>query len=194
MVYSTLSDGEKNLLKSLVGSNLICFKSQEKDSWNKIFGNISAVTEGTEIEIRNELTETEYFGGETEDVSKLYVKKITAEYPFQLMIVDSVFETTVNELITDILIVQDRVIVKDSSGAVVYEITTDTAIVIKTAFSSFVISRDWSLEEEMIFVKSTDYERDVYSVNQMISEWGDEGEGWKASCNRTFISLRENLQ
>ena len=55
------------------------------------------------------------------------------------MIQDDVFETTVNETITDIIIVKDEIIVKDASAKTIYEITTDDAVVIKTDSSSYVI-------------------------------------------------------
>lgn len=84
MINQCINDQEKSLLKSIIGQKLICFKSQKPDAWNHIFGNISVVVEKSEVEIRNELTPTEYFG-DTEGVSKFFVKKITSEYPFILM-------------------------------------------------------------------------------------------------------------
>ncbi len=189
MINQCINEQEKSLLKSIIGQKLICFKSQKPDAWNHIFGNISVVVEKSEVEIRNELTPTEYFG-DTEDVSKFFVKKITSEYPFNLMIVDSVHETPVNEKIEDIILVQDVVIVKDDDGNFVYEIKIDTAIVIKAEKSIFAISRDWSLEELMFFVKTVDFKKDIYSVQQMIEEWGDDESEWNATCNREFISLK----
>ena len=191
MINQCMNEQEKSLLKSIIGQKLIRFKSEKPDAWNHIFGNISIVVENSEAEIRNELTPIEYFG-DTEDVSKFYVNKITSEYPFNLMIVDSVYETPVNEKIEDVILLQDIVVVKDACGKLVYEITIDTAITIKTEIFSFSISRDWSLEELMFFVKSTDFKKDIYSVQQMIEEWGDEENGWKASCERKFISLKES--
>ena len=154
MIIHCINEKELQMLKSLIGSKLISFKSQEKDSWNRIFGNIALVTDKTEIELRNELTEIEYFG-DFEEVSKFYVNQITAENQFCLMVQDDVFETTVNETITDIIIVKDEVVVKDDSAKTVYEITTDDAVIIKTDSSAYVISRDWHLEEFMLFVKCT---------------------------------------
>ena len=58
------------------------------------------------------------------------------------MIQDDVFETTVNETITDIIIVKDEIIVKDASAKTIYEITTDDAVVIKTDSSSYVICKN----------------------------------------------------
>lgn len=188
MIYAIISEEEKTLLKKLIASKLVCFKSQEKDSWNHIFGNIALVTDKSIIEIRNELTPIEYYG-DTEDVSKFYINQLSKENPFKLMIEDKIFETSVNENILDIIIAQDEVCIKDCDKKIIYEITIDTAIIVKTEFSVFVISREWSLEEELIFVKSTDYQRDIYSVQQMISEWGD-NENWTTTCMRKFISLK----
>lgn len=191
MIIHGITSQELNTLKSLVGKKLLCFKSQQKDSWNRIFGNILLVTEDSEIELRNELTEIEYFG-DSEEVSKFYVNKITKEKPFQLMVEDSIAETSVNEVVEDIIIVKDEINVKDSSGNSIYEITMDDAVIIKTDNSVYAISRDWSLEEELIFVKAADYKKDIYSVEQIVSEWSDEDENSVAICDRKEISLKNS--
>ena len=189
MIIHGITSQELNTLKSLVGKKLLCFKSQQKDSWNRIFGNILLVTEDSEIELRNELTEIEYFG-DSEEVSKFYVNKITKEKPFQLMVEDSIAETSVNEVVEDIIIVKDEINVKDSSGNTIYEITMDDAVIIKTDNSVYAISREWSLEEELIFIKTSDYKKDIYSVEQIVSEWSDKDEHTVATCNRKEISLK----
>jgi hypothetical protein len=191
MTNHCITQEEKNLLKSLIGTKLLCFKSEKKDSWNRIFGNISLVSENAEIEIRNELSPTEYFGGETEDVSRFVVKKISKENPFTLMIVSDIFETTVNEKITDIILVTDAITVQDSGKNTIYEISTTESIVIKTDNSTFVLSRDWHLEEIMTFVKTSDYKRDIHPIEDVVSEWSDEEEGFVAICNRTETSLND---
>ena len=189
MVFSCISENEKSLLKGLIGKKLKCIKSEQKDSWNRIFGNLSIVADNSEIEIRNELTETEYFG-DTEDVSKFKISKISNKNPFNLMIESPIIETKVEEHIIDILLIQDEISIKDSENKVFYEITMDDAIVIKTENSTYVISREWSLEEELIFSKTSDYKNSIYSVDEIVSEWSDEDEKTKASCNRTEVSLR----
>ena len=189
MIDHCITQEEKSLLKSLIGTKLLCFKSEKKDSWNRIFGNISLVSENAETEIRNELVSTMYFAGETEDVSRFAVKKISKENPFKLMIVSDVFETAVNEKITDIILVTDAITVQDSGKHTIYEISTTESIVIKTDNSTFVLSRDWHLEEIMTFVKTSDYKRDIYPIEDVVSEWSDEEEGFVAICNRTETSL-----
>lgn len=191
MIIHGITSQELNTLKSLIGKKLLCFKSQQKDSWNRIFGNILLVTKDSEIELRNELTEIEYFG-DCEEVSKFYVNKITKEKPFQLMVEDSIAETSVNEVVKDIIIVKDEINVKDSSGNSIYEITMDDAVIIKTDNSAYAISREWSLEEELIFVKTADYKKDIYSVEQIVSEWSDEDEYTVATCNRKEIFLKNS--
>lgn len=188
MVTSCISDFEKNLLKSLIGKRLNFFKSEAKDSWNRIFGNISIVTDDKEIEIRNELTETEYFG-DTEDVSKFKIKEISSAYPFVLMVESPVVETKVDEVIEGITIIQDNVNIKNSENESVYEITFDSAIVIKTDKSTFAISRQWHLEEELSFVKTADYKSSVYSIENTIADWADEDEKMSATCNRSEYTL-----
>lgn len=187
MIYSTITEKEKSLLKSLIGQKLVCFKSEQKDSWNKIFGNISIVTENSEIEIKNELIEAQYFDT-TEDISKFKLRKVSSENPFRLMAESSIVKTAVDEKIKNIFIAQDIVSVKDSESKTIYEITMDEAIVIETEKSTFVISRDWHLEEELIFVKSTDYKKDIYPIEKVISDWSDE-DSIKANCTRTYINL-----
>lgn len=190
MINHCITYEELQTLKTLIGTKLICFKSQKKDSWNRIFGNIAIITDKTEIELRNELTDIEYFG-DSEDVSKFYVNQISASKPFSLMIEDEVFKTFVNEIITDIIIVEDEISIKDSSGNPIYEITMDDAVIIKTANSTYAISREWSLEEELIFIKTSDYKKDIYSIEEIISEWSDEDENFLATCNRKEISLKD---
>ncbi len=192
MIVHGITSQELNTLKSLIGKKLLCFKSQQKDSWNRIFGNILLVTEDSEIELRNELTEIEYFG-DSEDVSRFYVNLITKEKTFQLMVEDSIAETSVNEVVEDIIIIKDEISVKNSSGNTIYEITMDDAVIIKTDNSVYTISREWSLEEELIFIKTSDYKKDIYSVEQIVSEWSDEDENTVVTCNRKEISLKSLL-
>lgn len=172
MIYSTITEKEEFLLKFLIGQKLICFKSEQKDSWNKIFGNISIVTENSEIEIKNELSEILYFDT-TEDVSKFKIQEVSQESPFRLMVESPIVKTAVDEKIKNIFIAQDKVSVKDSENKTIYEITMDEAIIIETEKSTFVISREWHLEEELIFVKSTDYKnykKDIYPIEKVISD------------------------
>ena len=191
MIIHSITSRELNTLKSLVGKKLICFKSQQKDSWNRIFGNILLVTEDSEVELRNELTEIEYFGN-TEEVSKFYVNQITKDKPCKLLVEDSITETPVNEIIEDIIVIKDEIDVKDSSENSIYEITMDDAVIIKTDNSVYAISREWSLEEELIFIKTSDYMKDIYSIEQIVSEWSDEEENTVATCNRKEISLKNS--
>lgn len=187
MIYSTITEKEEFLLKFLIGQKLICFKSEQKDSWNKIFGNISIVTENSEIEIKNELSEILYFDT-TEDVSKFKIQEVSQESPFRLMVESPIVKTAVDEKIKNIFIAQDKVSVKDSENKTIYEITMDEAIIIETEKSTFVISREWHLEEELIFVKSTDYKKDIYPIEKVISDWSDE-DSIKTNCTRTYINL-----
>lgn len=106
------------------------------------------------------------------------------------MVKSQIIKTNVQEKISDILIIQDEISVKDVNCNKVYEITMDNAIVIKTEKSSFVISREWSLEEELIFSKTANYAASVYSVKNIIEEWSDEDARTVASCKRSEISLK----
>lgn len=188
MIFSCISDEEKALLKRLIGKKISCIKSEEKDSWNRIFGNLEVIADDYEVEIRNELTETEYFG-DTEDVSKFKIRKITSDAPFALMVEAPVYETKIDDFVTDVIIVQDEITVKDSEGKPIYEITMDEAIVIKMTNSTYVISREWCLEEELIFLKTANYKESVYSVEDVASEWSDDDDGLVASCHRSELSL-----
>ncbi|MBQ0167114.1 MAG: hypothetical protein KBT02_08410 [Treponema sp.] len=188
MIFSCISDEEKALLKRLVGKKINCIKSEERDSWNRIFGNLEVIADDYEVEIRNELTETEYFG-DTEDVSKFKIRKITSDAPFALIVEAPVYETKIDNFVTDVIIVQDEITVKDSEGKPIYEITMDEAIVIKMTNSTYVISREWCLEEELIFLKTANYKESVYSVEDVASEWSDDDDGLVASCHRSELSL-----
>ena len=192
MIFSCISEKEKSLLKDLIGKKLKYIKSEQKDSWNRIFGNLSIVTSDLEIEIRNELTETEYFG-DKEDVSKFKISEISSENPFTLMVESPIIETKIEEKIADIILVQDEISIKNSENQTIYEITMDDAIVIKTEWSTYAISREWSLEEELIFLKTSDYKKSIYSIEKLVSEWSDEDEKIKADCKRTEFSLLNTL-
>lgn len=191
MVLSCISESEKAILKSLIGKKLLCIKSELKDSWNRIFGNLAVITQDSEVEVRNELTETVYFD-DMEDVSKFKIRQITSDKPFKLMVEVPVVETKIKETISDIMIIQDVVSVKNSEESCIYEITMDDAVIIKTTESAWVISREWCLEEELIFVKSANYKDSVYSIDDIVAEWSDEDEGIKATCKRTEVSLANN--
>lgn len=188
MIFSCISDEEKALLKRLIGKKISCIKSEEKDNRNRIFGNLEVIANDYEVEIRNELTETEYFG-DTEDVSKFKIRKITSDAPFALMVEAPVYETKIDDFVTDVIIVQDEITVKDSEGKPIYEITMDEAIVIKMTNSTYVISREWCLEEDLIFLKTANYKESVYSVEDVASEWSDDDDGLVASCHRSELSL-----
>ena len=62
------------------------------------------------------------------------------------MVEDSIAETSVNEVVEDIIIIKDEISVKNSSGNTIYEITMDDAVIIKTDNSVYTISREWSLD------------------------------------------------
>lgn len=189
MIKSTLTDDELKLLSSMIGKNFISVIRTEKDSYNRVFGNIAINVDGIFYEIKNELTVIDYFG-DKEDVSRFYVRTLENKECFEPMIVLPIGEISINEIITDISIIQDQIIVEKTSGGSIYEITMDDAIILKTEKSVYAISREWSLEEEMIIVKTTDYMRDIYSVEQIISEWSDEDDNSSATCTRTEIPLK----
>ena len=189
MINSILSDNERKLLSSLNGKSLVSIIRTEKDSYNRVFGNIAINVDNHFYEIKNELTVIDYFG-DKEDVSRFYVKKLETKESFEPMVALPVDEISINEIITDISIIQDKITVKESNGSTIYEITMDNAIIIKTEKSVYAISREWSLEEEMIIVKTTDYLRDIYSIEQIVSEWSDEEDNSSATCTRTEISLK----
>lgn len=189
MIKSTLTDDELKLLSSMIGKNFISVIRTEKDSYNRVFGNIAINVDGIFYEIKNELTVIDYFG-DKEDVSRFYVRTLENKECFETMIVLPIGEISINEIITDISIIQDQIIVEKTSGGSIYEITMDDAIILKTEKSVYAISREWSLEEEMIIVKTTDYMRDIYSVEQIISEWSDEDDNSSATCTRTEIPLK----
>ena len=48
------------------------------------------------------------------------------------MVEDSIAETSVNEVVEDIIIIKDEINIKHSSGNTIYEITMDDAVIIKT--------------------------------------------------------------
>ncbi|GEM_PF-1661673 len=188
MINSTLTNQELQLLSSFIGKSLISVIRTEKDSYNRVFGNIAINVGSHFYEIRNELTVIDYFGGK-EDVSRFYVKKLESKECFDPMVVLPIEEMPINETIIGISIIRDMITVKNSAGNTIYEISMDDAIIIKTEKSVYAISREWSLEEEMIIVKTTDYLRDIYSVEQIVCEWSDEDDNSVATCTRTEISL-----
>ncbi|MBO8449640.1 MAG: hypothetical protein IAA96_00870 [Spirochaetes bacterium] len=47
------------------------------------------------------------------------------------------------------------------------------------------------MEEELIFVKTADYKKSVYSVENIIKDWSNEEENLDASCKRKYLSLKD---
>lgn len=193
MINSTLTNKELQLLSSFIGKSLISVIRTEKDSYNRVFGNIAINVGNHFYEIKNELTVIDYFGSK-EDVSRFYVKKLESKECFEPMVVLPIEEIPINETIIGISIIRDMIAVKNSAGNTIYEITMDDAIIIKTEKSVYAISREWSLEEEMIIVKTTDYMRDIYSVEQIVCEWSDEDDNSVATFTRTEISLSKEMK
>lgn len=193
MINSTLTNKELQLLSSFIGKSLISVIRTEKDSYNRVFGNIAINVGSHFYEIRNELTVIDYFGSK-EDVSRFYVKKLESKECFEPMVVLPIEEMPINETIIGISIIRDMITVKNSAGNTIYEISMDDAIIIKTEKSVYAISREWSLEEEMIIVKTTDYLRDIYSVEQIVCEWSDEDDNSVATFTRTEISLSKEMK
>ncbi len=193
MINSTLTNKELQQLSSFIGKSLISVIRTEKDSYNRVFGNIAINVGSHFYEIRNELTVIDYFGSK-EDVSRFYVKKLESKECFEPMVVLPIEESPINETIIGISIIRDMIAVKNFAGNTIYEITMDDAIIIKTEKSVYAISREWSLEEEMIIVKTTDYMRDIYSVEQIVCEWSDEDDNSVAACTRTEVSLSKKMK
>jgi hypothetical protein len=201
MVYQTLDESERSLLRQMIGKNFerIKYPTQVIEG-DRLFGNILLMAGGACFEILNEVEKTPYFGME-EDVSRFHVKKLVDEKDYSPSIIfdsapSQVTERIIDGKIEDILVVEDEVNVFDS-GKIFYSITIDTAIVFRMGKTSISISRDWSLGEEMSIRESNDYENAIYSVKQMIDEWSDEdaddpkSDLRPATCDRKFISLKD---
>lgn len=190
MIDTRFSKAEKELLKAVCGKKLIYIKSTEADNWKRIYGNAVLTAENCELEIRNEIEPVSYF--ETvEDISVYHINEINDNYKYIPGILDAdVIAVTVNSIINEIIIVEDEIIVSDSSGELIYNIIFDTAIVIKTDSGTFTFSREWYFEEDIIFKEGDNYKDNIYPVENIIEDWTDEEYEYNVKCIRQEKILR----
>ena len=66
MLYATLSDEMLDLLRSMIGNELVSYECAVQN--NEIFGNLRINTSGGAVEVVNEVQELPFFDG-CEDIS-----------------------------------------------------------------------------------------------------------------------------
>ncbi len=197
MVDHRLTDEEKNLLKSLIGSRLVSFTA-EKIWENKFTPSywIDLKTEISLVKIENVLVPTVYLStdGDIEDVTRFSCKLASKE---KTNLVDYI-EKPARGTISDIILVDDTIAVRGDHDDFAYDFVTTEGIVIKTEDSAFAISRGWHLMEVMLFEETLDYEKAIYPVAEVIEDWAltedacdDPFYTTTATCDRKFISLKD---
>lgn len=189
MTDTRLSVKERSILKEIVGGTVVSFKSTQRDNWNQIYGNFVIKTRDAEYEVRNEVEPVGFFDG-IEDVSVFHIAKISTEHPYMPMVLDvPIVETLVNKTVDNIRIIEDNIQITNSSGDVLYRTVFDTAIVFIIDNESYVFSREWYFEEEILFVKTTDYHNAVYPIEKVIQDWTDEENGTIVKCERSEVII-----
>lgn len=180
MIKRNLSKGMINLLKSLIGSNLV---SYECDSATKTtYGNIRINTDKVAIEITN-LTEDKPLLGVTEEVSGFKCKKVDSDIPFKPYCITPPHTVSINRLIEGVEIVRDDITVKSEN----YSISFDQAIIIKTPENILTVSRDIWFSEVITISLNVDFD-EVYPIKESAYDLSDYGQ-YEVDVKRTRIQL-----
>ena len=180
MIKRNLSKGMINLLKSLIGSDLI---SYECDSEYDIpLGNMRLNTSIYSVEITNFLEDKPLLG-ETEEISGFKCKKVDPRVAFKpyCIAIPKTFNLTGNIKCIDII--RDDITVKSEN----YSISFDQAIIIRTDKNILMLSRDiWF--DETIRIDFNDNYDDVYSTESAAYALSDYGQ-YEVDVKRTRIQL-----
>ena len=180
MIKRNLSKGMINLLKSLIGSDLISYEC--KPLVNTTYGALRLNTSICSVEISNLFDDITILGA-TEEVSGFKCKKVDSDTLFKPY---GIHDSTVFNLdgrIGSIEIVRDDIAVNSEN----YSISFDQAIIIKTDKVTIMFSRDvWF--DETIVIKYDDNYDDVYSTESAAYALSDYVQ-YEVDVKRTRIQL-----
>ena len=180
MIKRNLSKDMINLLKSLIGSDLISYEC--KPLVNTTYGALRLNTSICSVEISNLFDDITILGA-TEKVSGFKCKKVDSDTLFKPY---GIHDSTVFNLdgrIGSIEIVRDDITVNSEN----YSISFDQAIIIKTDKVTIMFSRDvWF--DETIVIKYDDNYDDVYSTESAAYALSDYGQ-YEVDVKRTRIQL-----
>lgn len=190
MVTASLSEYDIQKLEELIGSSMICFRSQEIDRWDKVYGNLEIISNRKRLEVRNEQKPIRFFGN-MEDIAIFSIIEKRADEAFELMVLDKpIMNYEINDKIINISIITDYIQVFNNMNEVIYEISMDMAIVFHMEKQIITFSKGWYFDESINVIKGDNYCKKIRSTEQVKEDWLDPeiDEGY-VHCvrNETFI-------
>ena len=168
MVYATLNKDMIELLKNLKFSNLISYECAK--TYNTAYGNLRINTDKYSIELSN-IEKTMPFFDITEDVACFECKVSNPSIKFKPYCIEPFEEFEIGEKIENIEIINDVIDVNDGE----YEISFDRAIIFRTDKRDIMFSRNIWFSEVITISENDDYDA-VYSIDEVIEAWSDEGD------------------
>ena len=180
MVYATLNEEMIELLKNLKFSNFISYECGK--THHTAYGNLRINTDKCSIELSNIEREMSFFDS-TEDVACLECKVSNPTIEFKPYCVEPFEVFKIDGKIENIEIINDIIEVNDGE----YEISFDRAIIFRTDKKDIMFSRDIWFSEVITINENDDYDA-VYSIDQVVEAWSDEGEN-KVNVIRTSRKL-----
>lgn len=178
MVYATLSGKMVDLLRSMIGNELVSYECAVQN--NEIYGNLRINTSGGAVEVVNEVQELPFFDG-CEDISFFRCCEAPTDKPFVSFCDEPVSVVPVSDKISEIEIVRDVVRVNDGN----YEIAFDMAIIIKCQTRTIIFSRGWHFSEVISVMSDT---AEVYPVANVVSDWENDGDN-QVTVDRTIMPI-----
>lgn len=180
MVYATLNDDMLKLLKTLKFSAFISYECAK--THNTTYGNLRINTNKGSIELSNIEREMPFFDI-TEDVACFECKVSNPAIEFKPYCIEPFEVFKIGGKIKNIEVVNDVIEVNDGE----YTISFDRAIIFRTDKINIMFSRDIWFSEVITINEHDDYDS-VYSIDEVIEAWSDEGEN-KVNVIRTRREL-----
>lgn len=173
MVIASLSKYDIEVLKKFIGSSLTYLRSQEMDSWDRVYGNLEITSNNKKIEILNEQKPIEFFGG-IENIATFTIVEKQIDEKFEPMVLDvPIIDYEINDEITDISIINDNIEVFNNDNELIYNISMDMGIVFHMVNETITFIKGWYFDESIRIIKGKDYCEKIRSIDQVKKDWLD---------------------
>ncbi len=190
MVNAGLSEHNIQVLRGLIGDQLIRFRSQEIDNWGKVYGNLEIISNDKRIEIQNEQRPMMFFG-DIEDVATFNVIEKKIDEKFEPMVLDvPIIDYEIKDQIVNISIINDRIEVFNNTDELIYSISMDMGMVFHMMNQILVFSKGWYFDESINIIRDKNYLEKIRTIDQVKRDWIDPeiDEGYvKCFRNEIFI-------
>lgn len=158
------------MLRELIGQ---MFLSYDYASFfeEQVYGNLKINTEKFSIELRNEIEKFPFYDT-VEDISCFSCKKRLPEEPFTPYSQgEPIAKKEIHEKIRSVQIVNDTINVNQGE----YQCSFDMAVIIHTTEHRYIFSRGWFFGETIDVNVDRRFD-DIYSIQQVIDDWSNDGE------------------